>query len=88
MATTVNVTFIAGNGSLSAILIRNGNEIDSGSTNQSGNILLADTLIGDTISINGSSAGGAIISIDRVTNPPTPDNIIPGPIMRGYDILA
>ena len=88
MPTTVNVTFTAGNGTLSAVLFRNGTEIDSGSTNQSGNIFLENTLRGDTISINGSSAGGAIVSIDRITNPPTPDNFIPGPIMSGYDLLA
>ncbi len=87
MATIVNVIFINGNGSLSATLFRNGTEIDSGSTITSGDIMLVDALKGDTISINGASAGGAQVSINRVTDPPTPDVFVAGPIMSGYDVL-
>ena len=87
MSTNVSVTFTGGRGKLDAALIRNGNEIDSGSINKSGTIELAESLRGDTISINGSSAGGATVSINKTTDPPTPDIFTAGPIMSGYDIL-
>ena len=87
MATNVSVKFTGGRGKLDATLIRNGVEIDSGSINKSGTIELADALRGDTISINGSSAGGATVSINRTTDPPTLDDFTAGPIMSGYDIL-
>lgn len=87
-AATLNVQFTSGLGQLSAIVFRNGVEIDSDSITQTGSIIFEDVAVGDSISVSGECSGTTTITIDVGTNPATPTVFTEHVFDRGYTVTS
>lgn len=84
---SIGVQFKNGGGSLTVILKRKKQDVEQGSLEQSGTILLSQAQSGDVLTFNGSASGTATITFNRSTEPASPLVFTDEPINDIADIL-
>jgi hypothetical protein len=83
-AVDVTFTFTGGIGQATAVLFRKGILINMQSISSSGNVNFAEVQRGDVISVNGVCTGKAVVAINTLTTPTTPEPFNTGLIIAGY----
>jgi hypothetical protein len=84
---TLAINFLGGQGSLSAVLTRNGAVINQGSNTDGGDITFGDTRSGDAMALVGSCTSSASIQISTATSPGSPLTFQAGNIFDSVIIL-